>query len=743
MAERLNFILGSGERLMEPIPAPGRFMPSRSAPYEPGYARDRLLRPVDEALSTLLATPEGATVDGDAVVTVTLHPQFLAKTSYPAAVLEAAGLRNVGSRRTIVEPEAWAAKKRRGPAPTTQLFMAARASSLASWREAIADLPVTARELEQLTRVEGLAVPTAESRLRLTESDLVADEVAVEVVLHEGDRPRVLAAFREWARAMGAEVDMDRRVVVGELAFLPARVRGGDAPDLARFAFTRVVRSMPRLRGIRPTVVTRSGPTVRLALPEQGPLDPDLRVAVFDGGLLPDGPLAPWATSLDAPGVGAADEDGLSHGHRVTSALLFGPLPRSGKAPRPYAHVDHYRVLDDLSGQDPEDLFDVLPRILGVLSTRPYQFVSLSLGPDLPMEDDDPHAWTVALDDHLAAGTTLLAVAVGNDGEKDRPSGNARIQPPADCVNALAVGAADSAGAPWDRASYSCVGPGRSPGLIKPDVLGYGGCPTRPFEVLDFDSRGRTIGTFGTSFAAPAAMRLAVGARVLLGNRLSVLGARALLIHSAEPRHDGREEVGWGRLPATLEELVVCGPGSVRVLYQGTLDPAGYVRMPLPLPPQQLRGKVTITATIVYAAPVDGSHSDAYTKAGVEVVFRPHSGRPANEDGATVAKSRPFFQLKQFSDEVDLRRDAHKWETVLNRSDRLMGTSLQAPVFDLHYNAREAGHAGRSFPKVPYAAVLSVEAPKEPDLYNSVLRSYAGQLQALTPVLDVPLRVDL
>jgi hypothetical protein len=743
MPENLNFILGSGERLMEPIPAPGRFVPKRVAPYSPGYARERLLQPLDEALTALAATPIEATVDGDAIVAVTLHPQFLAKTSYPGALMEAAGLRNVGSRRTIVEPERWTTREPRGRTPTTQLFAATQFDSLARWREAIARLPEMARELQQLTRVEALSVPAPGSRVRLSDHDLAADDVAVEVVLHEGDRARVLGAFERWARTVGAEVDLERRIVVGDLAFLPARARTNVVPELARFAFTRVVRSMPRLRGIRPTVVTRSGPTRRVRLPDEGPLDSDLRVAVFDGGLLPDGPLAPWTTSFDASGVAGADDDGLIHGHRVTSALLFGSLPRAGAAPRPYAHVDHYRVLDDRSGQDPEDLFDVLPRILGVLSTRPYEFVSLSIGPHLPVEDDDPHAWTVALDDHLSSGTTLLAVAVGNDGEQDRPSGNARIQPPADCVNALAVGAADSAGAPWFRASYSCVGPGRSPGLVKPDVLGYGGCVARPFEVLDHDSRGRTVGTFGTSFAAPAAMRLAVGIRALLGNRLTAQGVRALLIHGSEEHADGREDVGWGRLPPSLEELVVCGPGSVRVLYQGTLDPAGYVRMPVPLPPQQLSGMVTITATIVYAAPVDASHSDAYTKAGVEVTFRPHSERFADEDGSTVPKSRPFFQLRHFSDEGELRRDAHKWETVLHRSDRLRGTSLQAPVFDLHYNAREAGHGGRSFPRVPYAAVLSVEAPKEPDLYNAVLRSYAGQLQALTPVLDIPLQIDL
>lgn len=498
---------------------------------------------------------------------------------------------------------------------------------------------------------------------------------------------------------------------------------------------------MPRLRAVRPTVVTRSGPTLRVDLPSEGPLDTDLRVAVFDGGLDPASPLSRWATPLDATGVGATDEESLIHGHRVTSALLFGSLDRSGVVPRPYAHVDHYRVLDDKSDTNPQDLFDVLPRILAVLTTKPYEYVSMSIGPCIAIEDDDVHAWTVALDEHLADGSTLLSVAVGNEGLADRESGNARIQPPADCVNALAVGATDRPGTGWARAGYSCVGPGRSPGLVKPDVVGFGGSAIAPFEVLDSDSRGRTVPTLGTSFAGPGAMRLALGARALLGSRLTPLAAKALLVHCSQSHANGHEDVGWGRVPEHLEDLVVCPDGSVRVLYQGLLDPAGYIRAQVPLPQAQLPGMVTVTATFAYATQVDAQHPDAYTRAGLDVVFRPHSGRLANEDGGTVAKSRPFFQLRQFSEESDLRADAHKWETVLHRSDRMRGSSLQAPVFDIHYNARVAGHPGRTFPRIRYAAVITVEAAREPRLYNKVLLAYPGQLQALVPVVDIPLRI--
>lgn len=43
-----------------------------------------------------------------------------------------------------------------------------------------------------------------------------------------------------------------------------------------------------------------------------------------------------------------ADDDphGLGHGLAVTSAFLFGPIQPNGSAHRPYAYVDHLRVLD-------------------------------------------------------------------------------------------------------------------------------------------------------------------------------------------------------------------------------------------------------------------------------------------------------------------------------------------------------------------------------------------------------------
>ncbi|WP_407470007.1 S8 family serine peptidase [Xanthomonas campestris pv. raphani] len=88
-----------------------------------------------------------------------------------------------------------------------------------------------------------------------------------------------------------------------------------------------------------------------------------------------------------------------------------------------------------------------------VLLSRQYQFINLSLGPDLPIDDTDVHAWTSVIDDLLSDGDTLMTVAVGNNGEMDRAVGNARVQVPADAVNALAVGAANNTDDTWGEGS--------------------------------------------------------------------------------------------------------------------------------------------------------------------------------------------------------------------------------------------------------------------------------------------------
>jgi hypothetical protein len=245
----------------------------------------------------------------------------------------------------------------------------------------------------------------------------------------------------------------------------------------------------------------------------------------------------------------------------------------------------------------------------------------------------------------------------------------------------------------------------------------------------------------GTSFASPATLRIAAGMRAHFGSRISPLALKVLLVHSADPGTEGRNEVGWGRVSPDLDRIALCDDGMVRILYQGELSPSQYLRALIPLQPDEyLSGYVTVDATFCYATPIDPQDPGSYTRSGLEITFRPHVGKFANDD-ATVPQSRPFFRRSDFDNERILRNDAQKWETMLHATKRLRGTSLLQPVFDIHYNARSSGGTARDAKKMKYALVVTVRSPQTPSLYDNVLQAYAGQLEALMPIIEMPIRV--
>lgn len=98
------------------------------------------------------------------------------------------------------------------------------------------------------------------------------------------------------------------------------------------------------------------------------------------------------------------------------------------------------------------------------------------------------------------------------------------------------------------------------------------------------------------------------------------------------------------------------------------------------------------------------------------------------------ATRRPTFRTEQ-----EQRSDLGKGETVLHESDGLMGSSLYAPYFDIHYNAREDGDlGGKQSEWIRYALVVTVEAKKHLDLYEKILVNHT-QLRALEAKISLPL----
>lgn len=250
----------------------------------------------------------------------------------------------------------------------------------------------------------------------------------------------------------------------------------------------------------------------------------------------------------------------------------------------------------------------------------------------------------------------------------------------------------------------------------------------------------------GTSFAAPFALRSAASIVAQLGTRLAPLAVRSLLVHRAQSE-DGHEwkQVGWGRFESDPLLLVTCDDDEALVVFQGELPVGEHLRAPIPINNVQLLGDITLSATLVIAPEVDPEHPGAYTRSGLEVAFRPHSGKyPKPRDGkqSKHAKTRSFFSatLLYGQPETVLREDGHKWEPCLHREERLRATSLSEPCFDIYYHHRESGMKAADPRPIPYAFVVSLKAPKVPDLYDRVVRAYANVLVPLQPQTRIQVR---
>lgn len=735
-----RYLIGRAELLTYPIEAPKKKPGNKAHPYTLSDAKRVIVPEIEVANSIFQSLPPKACADDLVVARLVLHPAYLAKSFFPKLLLDQVGLASVGSRTRRIQPRRQTQRNAPSEAETTELFLAGSRAALQRFPDFVRGLHEELPVAEQFARIETFAAMIPADRLRL-EGTQVGH--VFEVGLHlppGGEASDLRAMFADYATECGFRVNGEFEFEAGRLLFVAVEGDAANLERLAQFTLARVVRPMPHLRAARP--VTRSMPlAVSFALPSGEPLSREPKVAVLDGGLPANHVIDGYVRRYFLADEDASDvPDFTEHGLAVTSALLFGPIEPETTAERPYAPVDHHRVLDArIEGEDPYELYRTLGHVETVLLSRQYQFINLSLGPDMPFEDQDVHAWTAVIDSILSDGQTLMTVAVGNNGERDGALGLNRIQVPSDSVNALSVGAADRTDDDWKRASYSAMGPGRSPGRRKPDVVAFGGAPKEYFHVVAPGGRPNLAATLGTSFAAPLALRSAVGIRAILGDPVHPLTIKTLLVHGCENKkgHDVHQ-VGWGRVPADINSLITCGDGEARIIYQGELRPGKFLRAPIPLPAFQLEGKVRLKATFCYASPVDPQDAAAYTKAGLGITFRPNSSKRKAE--AVNAASASFFPAAEFRTEAELRADLGKWETVLHAENNYYGSSLLEPVFDVHYNAREAGGlASSGAPSIRYALVVTVHAPKHAQLHQDILNAHAV-LQALEPRVSLPLR---
>jgi hypothetical protein len=716
-----NLLLGGGENLVSTSKIVRKG--GKEWPYSIEQIRQHIRPQIDLVKKEIVALPEEARPRSEGVFEITLHPAFLSRSYYPTNMLEKSGLRDVGSRESIIVPRKVTNLRDAGKElATATLYVAGNLSAVDAFSDLLlgtAKKKTTLKVESDFKKIESIGWRSAKSKiLGVLPPD--NETRSFEVALHAGaDEEDIVAAFSRFAKKFEARVDLARRIQVGGLTFVPVEATANALNELAAFSFLRVARPMSEIRASLPNTVRKTFPAIQPVLPAHADISNLERTAIFDGGL-GTSDLKPWANEIVYDDTEETLGPLLMHGSEVTSTFLFGRITENNATlGQPYSNVDHYRVLSPASGQDP-DLFDVLHRIKVALDTGRYKYANLSLGPRIPVEDNEVHAWTATLDQICARHGILVTVAVGNDGDAE---GANRIQPPGDMVNAMCVGAADSCGDKWKRATYSCVGPGRSPGYVKPDGVAFGGVDKEPFMLYNPWMSG-AVGVTGTSYSAPLTLRTAVGVDAITKLDLRACALKALMIHHAESKTTHkRPEVGWGRFKENPMEILECSPGSVTILFQATLAKGQYRRCPIPFPNVAALGAVNIKATFCIHAHTDPEHAVNYTRSGMSVVFRPRMGIDEKDSVEFFGRTSQYKKTER-----DYRDDAHKWETVLHRDRKFTElNSLADPVFDVEYHARQAskGVPAKSAPDVHFALVVTISAEGVPDIYNLVRQRYS------------------
>lgn len=742
MADQVNWIIGQGESLVRKVEI-STGGGDKAFPYEFDEAVIRLEDQIDRTLEAVNQLPRLACPGDQAVIALTLHPSFLAKTYHPTNLLRSLGLRQVGSRERRIVPDAYTTSHPPDrPLVAPEIFVAGRRAHIARLTPDAGWLS-DKRVQDDFRKIEEVRTLGSE-RLKLGENK--TGELPLEIVLHTtlGDDVRnldIVEKFQRWCTFVGSDLVVRHQQEIGGLAFLGLIVNANQLDRLVQFSFLRLARRMPSLtmRDLNGSTSEHVG--VKVAIPHEYALSEGLRIAVLDGGLEEAHPFGDLVVARDVPGIGSSSAAAIAHGTRVTSAALFGPINDVNDIPRPFSAIEHWRVVDT-SGDDFE-LMSTLDRVMDVLTQNQYDIVNLSLGPDEAMLDDDVHVWTARLDQFAANGQTLIITAVGNNGEDDEDLSLNRIQPPADGVNILAVGARDCHEEVWSRAPYSAIGPGRSPGLVKPDVVAFGGCAEAPFIAIN--PSGITDTTAGTSYAAPSVTRIATALGSTFASQLTPTAIKALIIHHAEHGGNHQQEVGWGSIPREVIDLMTCADDEATVVYQGFLEPSRHMRFPLPVPAGGFVQRVTVRSSFVVATPTDPEDAINYTRTGVGITFRPstvgHPGFHPNGNERSTHPSKTFFGRSQiFQTEQKLRVDAHRWEAVLRAERRFNASTLNEPVFDVEHLSRKHGQSTMRSQTIPYALIVTVCEPGNSDLYNGIIRTYGGRLRALAPQIEISVR---
>ena len=88
-----------------------------------------------------------------------------------------------------------------------------------------------------------------------------------------------------------------------------------------------------------------------------------------------------------------------------------------------------------------------------------------------------------------------------------------------------------------------------------------------------------------------------------------------------------------------------------------------------------------------------------------------------------------------------MRREGLKWSTVMT-GEKVFDAekTIDEPFLELHYVYRDGVERDDEARAIPYAMVITIIAPKTPDIYERVLQRYSSKIR---PIVEQPIQVPL
>ena len=210
-----NFLLGKGERLTEPVIVPSGGG-AKESPYTFYEAKERLQPMLDNLASKVRSLPDEVCPGGLTVATITLNPEYIAKSYHPTELLRSVGLTSIGSRRRTIIPEKKSKNREPVSASTTELFVVGQKATFIRWANQFDNWNQMTPGANQIVEIEEINFLDSEDKLKSVTNDNV--ESVFEVVLHgfEDQSENVyLIAFKRYLQSLGIEALFQKRFYAG------------------------------------------------------------------------------------------------------------------------------------------------------------------------------------------------------------------------------------------------------------------------------------------------------------------------------------------------------------------------------------------------------------------------------------------------------------------------------------------------------------------------------------------------